>query len=229
MKAGVLGEITGTFDDVPSFVETSVKDGVEYARSLQVKNTGTLVSGARYFEGEAAIQDIDETERVAIDSESGDITVSEKGIKTGKYANFVIISDEIMTVGSGSGTFAFRLLQEAHPGVNVERVELDLNAYADDYYSADEVNPWQVGFYGNIGDAEKGVVYGDDVFSDTQIGEVLERSQLNQLGLEYPMLGQDLKVTMAESGYIEVYNPSNYETSEFAEYIATEISDYISP
>ena len=44
-----------------------------------------------------------------------------------------------MTVTSGSGTFAFRLLQELHPGVNVERAELNLNAYADDYYSADVV------------------------------------------------------------------------------------------
>jgi hypothetical protein len=118
---------------------------------------------------------------------------------------------------------------EVHPGIDVQRAELDLNAYADEYYNADEINPWQVGFYGNIGDAEKGVVYGDDVFSDTQIGEVLERSQLNQLGLEYPVLGQELKVTMAESGYIEVYNPSNYETNEFAEYIYSEISDYIKP
>lgn len=227
MKAGVIGSVSGTFEEVTSFVEVNEQDGVEFARSLQVTNSGGLDSGHKFYAGEAAIQDIDETERVAIDSSTGDIEVSDEGIKTGKYTEFVIVPGEVMAVGSGSGTFAFRLLEELHPGVHVERAELNLNAYAEDYYSAEEVNPWQVGFYGNIGEAEKGVVYGENVFSDNQIGEVLERSQLNQLGLEYPMLGDDLKVTMAASGYVEVYDPSNYETSDYAEYIVSEIAEYI--
>lgn len=226
MKAGVIGSISGTFDEITSFCEVKQQDGVEFARSLQVTGSEDTDSGHRIYTGEAAIQDIEETERVDIDPETGEIEVSDNGVLTGKYTEFLVVPGELMVVGSGKGTFAFRLLEELHPGVHVERIELDLNSYAEEYYQAEEVNPWQVGFYGNIGDAEKGVVYGDDVFSDDEIGEVLERSQLNQLGLEYEILGHDIKVTMAESGYVEVYNPSNFESSDYADYLVEEILSF---
>lgn len=223
MRAGVLGLVRGQFDEVTSFHETDTQDGVSFTRSLQVTGSGKLDSGGRYYTGEAAMQDVEEQTRVTISPESGNIEVSNQGETSGNHTEFVVIPGNLMAVSSGRGTFAFRLLEELHPGIQVERAELDLNAYAEKYYRGDSVNPWQVGFYGNIGEAEKGIVYGDNVFSDDEIGDVLERSRLNQLGLEYNVLDTEIKMTMTESGYVQVYNPSNLETGEFADYLLNEI------
>jgi len=229
MRAGVIGNIHGEFSEIESFHSTTKQDGATFTRSLQVNQTKSLEDGSPVFIGEAATQVIEESESIVIESDTGDIEIAKRGHKEGKYTEFVAVPGEFMVVGSGDGTFAFDLLQEQHPGTRVERVNLDLNEYAKDYYKADGVNPWQVGFYGNIGSAEKGVVYGDNVIADSEIGDALDRSQVNQLGLEYEMLGYDMKMTMAESGYIEVYNPSNLESEEFAQYIQEEIMDYIKP
>lgn len=226
MKAGVIGVVDGTFDEITSFHKTTEKDGKKFTRSIQVENTEALDTGHVAYKGEAATQVVEESQTVQIDPDSGDIEVSQRGNIEGKHTQFVAIPGEFVAVSSGAGTFVFQLIQEMHPGTHVERVELDLNEYAEDYYRAKNVNPWQVGFYGNIGEAEKGVVYGDDVFSDSEVGDVLDRSNLNQLGLEYEVNGVDMKMTMTESGYLEVYNPSNLKFDEYAEYIVSEILDY---
>jgi hypothetical protein len=227
MRAGVIGFVRGEFDEITSLHETSVQDGMQFMRSLQVSEKGTLDTGHRYYTGEAAIEIVEKEEYVRIDSDTGEIEVGEEGTTKGKYTKFVAVPSKFIAVGSSRGTFAFSLLQELHPGIQVDRARLDLNSYADDYYQAPNVNPWQVGFYGNIGEAEKGIVYGENVISDEEIGEVLDRSQVNQLGLQYEMLGYDMKMTMTKSGYVEVYNPSNLDSEGFAEYLVTEILDYV--
>ncbi|WP_152420575.1 hypothetical protein [Halorubrum tebenquichense] len=226
MKAGVIGAIDGTFDEFESFHENTEKDGNRFSRSFQIEESKPLDTGHVGYKGEAAIHEVEDTETVEIDPETGKIEVSEGGHVGGKYTEFVAVPGEFIAVSSGSGTFAFQLVQEQHPGTFVERIEIDLNAYAEKYYRAEGVNPWQVGFYGNIGEAEKGVVYGEDVFSDGEVGDVLDRSYLNQLGLEYEIQGVDMKMTMAESGYVEVYNPSNFKFDEYATYIVDEILEF---
>lgn len=229
MRAGVIGIIHGEFSEIESFHTTTEQDGTTFTRSLQVDRFENLEDGSKVFIGEAATQVIEESESIVIEPNTGDIEIAKRGHKEGKHTEFVAVPGEFMAVSSGSGTFAFDLVQEQHPGIQVERINLDLNEYAKDYYKADGVNPWQVGFYGNIGSAEKGIVYGDNVISDSEVGDALERSQVNQLGLEYEMLGYDMKMTMAESGYVEVYNPSNLKSEEFAQYIQEELLDYIKP
>lgn len=110
---------------------------------------------------------------------------------------------------------------------DVTRANIDLNEYAEEYYTAEGVDPWQVGFYGNVGNAEKGVVYGENVFSDDEIGEVLERSQLNQLGLQYNEGEYVIKNTLSESGYVELYQPSNFVSTDFAEFVIQNLIQYM--
>lgn len=226
MQAGVIGIIDGEFDEMESFHQTQEQDGTTFSKSLQINQKPKTDMGYRAYVGEAAIQIIDEKETVNINPETGEIEVGEYPTKISKHTEFIAVPGEFVVVKSGSGTFAFDLIQSYYPGTHVERVRLDVNAYAEDYYTADEVDPWQIGFYGNIGKAEKGVVYGENVISDNDIGDVLARSQLNQLGLRYEMMGHDMKISMTESGYIQVYNPSNFESKDFAEYILEEVLQY---
>ncbi|AZQ14517.1 hypothetical protein DOS48_06545 [Halorubrum sp. PV6] len=70
-------------------------------------------------------------------------------------------------------------------------------------------------------------MYGENVFSDDEIGEVLERSQLNQLGLQFERDGQIIKTTMSESGYVEIYQPSNFESEDYAEFILNDLTSFM--
>lgn len=228
MKAGVIGTIDGNFDEINSQANSRQQDGTTFTQSLQINRKSHLDSGETIYHGEAAIEIVDEKETVNINEESGEIAVTTSSERTGKYTQFLVISDTMMVVDSGNGEFAYNLLQDFVPGISVQRANLDLNAYADEYYSADVVDPWQVGFYGNIGQAEKGVVYGEEVFNDDEMGDLLDRSQLNQLGLNFEEHDQGVeKVTMAQSGYIEVYLPSNMDGSKFADYLINEIVNYV--
>lgn len=223
MKAGIVGVISGESDEIDSFHRTSKKDGTKFTRSLQITKEGHTKSGNPIYLGEAAIQEVEEMISVSIEEDSGEIIVTEEPRREGKYTEVMIVPSEFVVASSGSGEFAFDLVQELSPEISVNRAELELTEFAEEYYRSPGVNPWQVGFYGNIGEAEKGVVYGDEVFNDDEIGDVLERAQINQLGLQYQVNDKDIKMTSARSGYVEVYQPSNFSSEDYAEYILSEI------
>ncbi len=226
MQGGVLAEVEDDFEDPESFHKTHQQDGTQFTRSFQIKQTEYLESGEPVYKGEAAMEVVEEAETVKISENTGDISVTTSPERSGKYTQFLVIPGELMVVGSGSGEFAFNLLPESVPGVAANRTRLDLNEFAEDYYTASDVDPWQVGFFDNPGEAEKGVVYGQDVFDDSEIGDLLERSEVNQLGLEYEYDGKKHKITTSRSGYVEVYQPSNLSFEEYAQYLVDEVSKY---
>lgn len=227
MQAGVLGLVAGDLGDLSSFHDTFEQDGAELAHSVQVQDTDHTAAGQEVITGQAATQEVEDETSIQIDPDTGDIVVHDEPLKSGKYTRFVAVPDEFVAVESGEGTFVFDLLSYEYNISGVSRSTIDLNSYAEKYYSAEGVDPWQVGFYGNVGNAEKGVVYGEDVFSDEEIGEVLERSQLNQLGLQYEESDHIIKMTMSESGYVELYQPSNFESSDFAEFVIDNVIEFM--
>lgn len=78
-----------------------------------------------------------------------------------------------------------------------------------------------------MGNAKNGVVHGTDLLHDDELSAILHESNLNQLGVEYPYDGQMLKINMAESGYFEVYQPSNYESEDYLQFILEEVTHYL--
>jgi len=227
MKAGVIGVLSGEVDDYHSFHDTHEQEGTRFTHSFQINQTAHTDSGKEVLVGQAATQEVQEETSIQIDRDTGDIVVADEPLRKGKYTDFVLVPREFIAVKSGSGTFVYDLLSFEFDPLSVSRGSIDLNSYAERYYTAEGVDPWQVGFYGNIGNAEKGVVYGENVFSDDEIGEVLERSQLNQLGLQYEEDGYVMKTTLSESGYVEVYQPSNFEAADFAEYVMENIQEFM--
>jgi len=226
MKSGVVGLIHGNIDDLSSFHNQFEREGTEFRHSFQVHNTDYTTSGKKVLTGQAATQEIEDSKSVTIDDGNGEIIVQEESTVQGKYTEFVAVPDEFIAVKSGAGTFLFDILSYQY-NQDVTRANMDLNEYAEEYYTAEGVDPWQVGFYGNVGNAEKGVVYGENVFSDDEIGEVLERSQLNQLGLQYNEGEYVIKNTLSESGYVELYQPSNFVSTDFAEFVIQNLIQYM--
>ena len=86
-----------------------------------------------------------------------------------------------------------------------------------------DIDIWKVGFYETHKLAENGVVHGNSLLSDEDIGTVLNNSKKNQLGIDYSFNGQPVRVFIAESGYVEIYQPNNFSSMEFATYIRDQI------
>jgi len=220
MKAGVLGLVSEFTEPFESDINTVQLEDEPLQRAIEIRHSTTSSNGNLVQVGRAAVEQLDSKDTVEINEDSGSIQLVEETVREQKYTEFVAVPGEFVAVGSGSGLFAFDLLSEQRPEITISECSLDLSAIYD---RSNNAHPWQVGFYGNIGHAEKGVVYGDDIFSDEEIGEVLERSQLNQLGLRYEFADETVKTTMSQSGYVEVFQPSNWDAPEFADFVISEI------
>ncbi|WP_159077135.1 hypothetical protein [Halococcoides cellulosivorans] len=222
MKAGVIGTVDGNFDALESF-ETTVKQGdFELKRCIDVRRGFTLPSGIEAYYGHAAMEQVKDREQVMI--QNGEISIYEEPQKVPSYTEFLTVPGEVVVVDSGAGSFAYSMIG-SQTNTNIERAEINLSGFAADH--EDDSDPWKVGFYGHLGNAENGVVHGTDLLSDDELSGVLHESNLNQLGVEYPYDGQMLKANMAESGYFEIYQPSNYESKDYLQFILDEVIHYL--
>ena len=221
MEAGILGTVDGQFDELESFQSTTTQDDTELQRCIEVRRALSLPNRVTAYEGRAAMERLNEQEDVQIDE--GEITVYERPQRVTSYTPFLAVPGEAVIVGNGAGTFAFDLIG-SQTNTTIGRAELDLGSFVSDF---EEVDPWQVGFYGSLGNAENGVVYGNQLLEDEELAGLLGDSNINQLGLEFTYDDAMIKMRMSESGYIEVYQPSSYESEEYLQFVLDEILPYI--
>ena len=231
MKAGILGVPDHNFGPIESYSETTVVDAErDLTACLEVrstKDTGEFV----HQTGRAAIQELSSDERVSIKTDENSISVSEDidVVKT-KYTEFVLVPSEFVAVSSSSGKFAFNLISSQTDTATISPAEIDLNRFIESYAGesrSESASSWQVGFYGNSGSAEKGVVYGDSVYSDSELGGIIERLPKSQIGLDIEG-EENIRMTATESGYVDIYGPSNYDSEEFVQFILDHVLSHTS-
>ena len=230
MRAGKLGIPDYDFEPIESFSEVMpVDESQELTACLEVRRTDE-VNGVVFQEGRAAIQEFTSQDRVEIDTESDSISVSENtNIVETNYTEFVLVPGAFVAVDSSSGTFAFNLISNQTDAATISPATIDLNGFANSYNGQSgkgTATPWQVGFYGNSGQTEKGTVYGDDIFDDSTIGTLAQRLPKNQLGLDMQLENENIRITVTESGYVEIYQPSNYDSKEFTEFILEHLLEH---
>ena len=217
MKAGVLGIVDGSFDAVDSFSETVTEDNHELERCLEIDRVFSLPSGEMAFSGRAAADTLEDGSRTTI--ENGRIRVSERTRTVTEYTEFVGVPGEFVAVDSGDGTFAFDLIG-AETDTSIERATLDLDGFFATHESA---TPWKAGFYGSGESGRNGIFHGEDLRINYDMDDLLANSSLNQVGLSYAYNGDDVKMTAARSGYVEVYQPSAFDSERYLEYLGEEI------
>lgn len=213
MKAGVLGLVRDDFEVVDSFSETVEQNGHELQRVLDVRRVFSLPSGEIAFEGRAAVERV--VNRTTTELDFGEVRVEETPETETRVTELVGVPGEFVVVGSGKGTFGFDLVSR-ETRADIERASLDLNAFLD---SQTDAEPWRAGFYGNDGNCENGVLHGTDLLNDNGIGGILRDAELNQLGLDCSYDDRSLKMTASESGYVEIYRPSDFDTVDFLQYL----------
>ncbi|WP_157971699.1 hypothetical protein [Halorussus litoreus] len=217
MKAGVLGIVRDDFEVVDSFSDTVESDGHELERVLDVRRVFSLPTGHVAFEGRAAVERVVDSTTTELDF--GEVRVEEGSATETRVTEIGGVPGEFVVAGSGKGTFAFDLVTH-DTGADIERASLDLDAFLDEQ---DDAEPWRAGFYGNDGNCENGVLHGTDLLDDPEVGAMLDDAQLNQLGLDCTYGDHDVKLTASESGYVEIYRPSTFDSEEYLQYLLEEV------
>jgi hypothetical protein len=221
MRSGAIATVRGEFDsiDTTGFPVVESKQGVEVRSTLELGETETDLSGHRVVKGQAAKQDTamvktySITDAGGIDAEADDVRV------VTDVADFMCVSGEYIVAESTEKSFVFDLF-EAATGTHVEPITIDVESlirtYRDDESDAD-AKFWMGGFHNRPGDVDAGDGYGDgDIFEDEGLGDVMWESEKNRIGMEFEFQGERIKVMVTESGYAEVYRPSDFGALRFS-------------
>lgn len=222
MKAGILGVAEDNFEAIDSFEYTTEHGDKELTHCVEIRQSINS-DNMEIQRGRAAVQELSDEETVEI--RDGQISVTNRTKPVTRYTEFLLVPGEFMVVENGGGTFAFDLVG-SQVGTQISRAEINLQEFWD---ATDGVSPWKAGFYAHQGQAETGVVYGDDVLKDSDFGGGIDDAQLNQLGLDYSPEDDAVKMSVTESGYIEIYQPDNYDEIDFVRYISSQILPYHTP
>lgn len=223
MQSGKLAllnsEVENLEDEVFEYTlpEKSPFDSV--ISSVRVDEVLSLNRGVKCIVGRAAQEDVERTESEEIESD-GQISENKTAQKITRTTQFLLVPDVFLLVGSSSGEFLFPLLNE-ETNHSAYPAEISVDGFASDHDSAEY---WKVGFTGRGDGAENGVVHGDTVFSDSEIGDVVGSADKNQLGVNFEYNGELLKLFVTESGYIDLYGTQ--ESAEFAEFMMDVIMPY---
>lgn len=230
MKAGVIGIPDRDFDPIESFTQSKeAGDGTTLNACLEVRSTADL---GQYVlqSGRAAIQELGSEERVRINPEHARVTVTDdESIVRTRYTEFITVPGEFVVVSSGDGAFAFRLISGSTTSATIKRGNIDLEGFEQSYQKEEgpeKADIWKIGFYGHGGTAENGTLYGDSVISDPDFGNLVRSLPKNQIGLLVQQGKEEIKLTATESGYVEIYQPSNYDSKEFSQFALDHILEH---
>ena len=221
MQAGICAIVAGEFDVLQDYTETVTEDGHDLDRSIEIDRIFSLPSGDRGFAGTAAAERL--VTRSTTQIVDGEIRVTETDATETVRSAVAGVPGEFVLTANSTGTFAFDLIG-AQTGTDVDRGRLDLSGFLAAH---DDGSPWKAGFYDGPGPAAKGTVYGEDLLADEAVGPVLDSAALNQLGIDYAYAGQDVKVDLTESGFVQRYRPRGQSTAEFLGYVAEEILPHL--
>jgi len=225
MKSGVifsatsetqLPEIRKTVSLPENHKYDSLLEAIDIRRTVEVPSVEHDAQ-----QGKIAAERVVESKEVRIDDEN--ISEYDAETKTVVSTDFLYLQDHFLVISNKSGKFAVGVINE-HTEVQVDNANIDLDQFITERIdSGAEIDPWKIGFYGKSGSVENGVVHGNSVLDDTEIGGILDMTNKNQLGLDYEYDTAPIRMFAAESGYAEMYQPNDYTSSQFAEYLVDQI------
>lgn len=221
MKAGVIGKIKSGNNDLEGFttsIEVQEERFGQLTQSIQVTGDVRLPDGRTAQTARAAIEDLGKEENSEI-SDDGEIRTYEDTQKIVKTTDLLFVPGSFVAVNSSSGRFAFQLITE-NTSASVERLEFDIDSYVE---KNPEANPWKVGFHEYVGNANNGVIHGEQLLTDPEISEILTSAPKNQIGFEYEYNGNSVKNFVTESGYAQIYQPTDFNTGSFAKFVEQEL------
>ncbi|AKU06522.1 hypothetical protein [Haloferax gibbonsii] len=214
MKKGKIAITEAQISDIDTsvFPTERSKNGKNIKKSLKLGKTKTDLSGNEVTRGRAAVEDAVEEQGFRI-NDDGDIEADEPIVQVvTEVADFFTVDEEYVVTQSTKKTFVFDLLERSS-GTPVRSVTLDLESFIE---GNPDAGYWLAGVYNRDEDANSANAYGEDnVFNDEEIGDILRNSDKNRIGVKFVFENSEVKMLITESGYVQVYRPSDYDTLQF--------------
>lgn len=216
MKAGVLALPSGggALED-SGYPYTRKENGHELRSTLEVKGYLRDLEGFEITTGSVGHQSTNDIRTYTID-DSGNLVVKEERTDVvTDVTDIVYVPNELLLTESLEDEYAYEVLDVALEG-KINPAHIDLSAFVD---SLSDVNLWMGGFYDRDAPVDAGTAFGE-IEEDEEVQKILEESEKNQLGVtDLKYNGRTLKIRITESGYVEVYQPSDMDTVEFTRFI----------
>ncbi|WP_159899178.1 hypothetical protein [Salinirussus salinus] len=221
MQAGVIASVETTSPIKNYRQKVSVDDHPRFdslEQCIEIRQEFSLEDGRTAQVGRAAIEDLRNRESTNI-TDGGEIVQREQEEKYTRYTEFLHVSGSFLMVRSSTGTFLFDLLNN-HTDKQINVSNIRVNEFTDEHPQA---LVWKVGFRDRGNNAENGIIHGDGVMQDTEVGDILGTSDKNQVGLVYDFNSESIKMFITEGGYVEIYQPSNYDVKDTIRFVESEL------
>ncbi|WP_137291743.1 hypothetical protein [Natronorubrum halophilum] len=226
MNAGIVGRVHGEFSDIDTdpFPLTRSENGEQLRSTVSVETVREHLGGDQILTGFAAEQVQSEAPSSTIDPDGNLIETGNEIQTHTDSTEFICDPGEFVLVENSKKEYAFDLIGRVTESA-IERVNFDLDSFLDFHPDA---QIWMGGFYNHSGSATTGVAYGD-VLDDPNIGPIMEDSNKNQVGVVIENESEKIKMQITESGYVSVFQPSEFGPLSMARLIREELLEHAKP
>lgn len=225
MKNGRLKvlDLPINIEEIASATSQRTLDG-EHEWALTVSLRGQTDFGHEFATGYAALRKEVDRDVARVSEKDDGVTISPtvRHSHVTMFGEWVAVDDGWLVVSDEWVAGVVGTQVTGHP----EDVELNLQDVLEQF---DSPSVYQVGFAGrSVADGgSRGALYGSNVTDDPDLGEELEHTPLNELGVDHSHRSVFVKSYLAaKTGYVEVYD-SEFTTRQFIDYCSQWVVDHI--
>ena len=223
--SGVIATIDGELGEPQDFHHTWEKDDYQLSAHINFNRKSMNLKGdVIAHHAKAAEQKLEKEEAADVD-EDGVIKVQEKLTPVWKMTEFWIVQKQnpgnFIVARNSEGTFVFDLFSKA-TGTDIEQVKFDLDEIVSDF-----PGQWVGGFEERPGRVQSGLLYGDDIEDDIEMGDPFQRTRnKNVIGPKIDYRGQKLKVKVGADGWVQIVSPGSYPRDAYLDFIKDVMLNY---
>lgn len=224
MNSGILATGSTVPQRLEEFDRQETYPDGEFREVLNINQEYQNLSGDTIgYYGIAAVETLVSKEKTTV-GENGEIGTTTVDEPTWKHTEFILVPGEFVIIGNSDGKFVADLIGRQADEF-IEPAKINLDAYIKE--ERPEAKAWKFGFFGRDDHADKGTVYGDNLLEDNEVGRVLVDNSVNQIGLRYEKNGRQMKTSLTRSGYVEVYQPDDFDDVDYIQFLRDEVSPYL--
>lgn len=223
--SGHIGSVGGPITGISDYEHTWEQDGYELNAYINLDEKIMDLGGnsiARH--GRAAEQQLSEKEVPDVET-GGNISIQTKQEPEWVWTDFWIVKQDnpgnFVVVKNSDGLFALELLSNSI-GTNIEKVRFNLEEILSDF-----PGQWVGGFEERPGRVQSGLLYGDDIEDDIEMGDPFKRtSNKSVIGPKIEYRGQELKVKVGVDGYVQIVSPGTYSRDSYLSFLRDVMLNY---
>jgi hypothetical protein len=221
--SGVVGVIDGGIGDLETYHnnyiegDRSLEEHVSFGQSI-TDLSGEIVGK----KGTAAKQIIDDVESPSI--QDGEINIRSQKETVWRWTEFWLAFNgdgpDFVLVKKHNSGFPFGLLSDALDQ-RVKRASFNLEDMIRDY-----PGQWTGGFGERQAKVQSGLLWGDDIEDDTEMGDPFISSSKNLIGPTIQYRGQKLKTKISSEGFVQIVDPNDYSREAFIAFVEEMVLPY---